>query len=151
MNKYHWHSKELPFSGKLICKHCGHTLIRRESERTKDKGEYYWCCNRYRAGRYSPVEPGMCCNGMRMKDDVPVEMFIKAWNQLVENEDWQHITSVKDVLEKYRLAELITLKNSMGIMDRMPYELMLKTLDHIKIGLDGRVAVIFLAGVTVNI
>jgi site-specific DNA recombinase len=151
MNKYHQHSKELPFSGKLICKHCGHILIRRESERTKDKGEYYWCCKRFRAGRYSPVEPGMCCNGIRIKDTVPVEMFIKAWNQLVENEEWQHSKSDKGVLEKYRLAELIRLKNSMGIIDKMPYELLLKTLDHIKIGLEGTVEVIFLAGVVVNI
>lgn len=36
MNKYHQHSKELPFSGKLICKHCGNTLVRRESKRTKE-------------------------------------------------------------------------------------------------------------------
>ncbi|MFT5874292.1 MAG: hypothetical protein ACI8WT_003253 [Clostridium sp.] len=78
-------------------------------------------------------------------------MFIKAWNQLVENEEWQHSTSDKGVLEKYRLAELIRLKNSVGIIDKMPYELMLKTLDYIRRGNDGRVAVIFLAGVTVNI
>jgi len=78
-------------------------------------------------------------------------MFIKAWNHLVEKQEWQHSTSDKGVLEKYRLAELIRLKNSMGIIDKMPYELMLKTLDHIKIGLDRTVVVIFLAGATVNI
>ena len=78
-------------------------------------------------------------------------MFIKAWNQLVENTEWQHSTNNKGVLEKYRLADLISLRNSIGIIDKMPHELMLKTLDHIKIGLDGRVAVIFLAGVIVNI
>ncbi|MBZ9621820.1 hypothetical protein G9F71_002930 [Clostridium sp. FP2] len=93
----------------------------------------------------------MCCNGIRIKDDAPVGMFIKAWNQLVENQEWLHSTSDKGVLEKYRLAELIRLKNSLGTIDKMPYELMLKTLDHIKIGLDGRVAVIFLAGAIVNI
>lgn len=76
--KYHQHSKELPLSGKLICKNCGHTLVRRESKRNIDKGEYYWCYKRYRAGRYSPVEPEICCNGIRIKDAVPVEMFIKA-------------------------------------------------------------------------
>ena len=46
------------------------------------------------------------------------------------------------MLEKYRLADLIKLKNSMGIIDKMQYELMLQTLDHIKIGIDGRAAVI---------
>ncbi|MBW9171211.1 recombinase family protein [Clostridium estertheticum] len=82
-NKYHQHSKELPFSGKLICKNCGHTLIRRESKRTKDKGEYYWCCKRYRAEKNSTVEQDRCCNGIRIKDAVLAEMFIKALNQLI--------------------------------------------------------------------
>ncbi|MBW9171212.1 hypothetical protein K2F43_08335 [Clostridium estertheticum] len=55
------------------------------------------------------------------------------------------------MIEKHRLAELIRLKNSIGIINKMSYELMLKTLDHIEIGLDDRIAVIFLAGATVNI
>ncbi|MCB2312338.1 zinc ribbon domain-containing protein [Clostridium tagluense] len=151
MNKYHQHSRELSFYGKVICKYCGHTLVRRESNRTKDKGDYYWCCKRYRAGRYSPVEPESCCNGIRINDAAPAEMFIKVWDQLVENKEWQRSTNGKGVLEKYRLAELIRLKNSMGIIDKMAYVLMLKTLGNIKIGLDGRVAVIFLAGAKVNI
>ena len=100
MNKYHQHSKELPFSGKLICKHCGHTLVRRKSKRIKDKGEYYWCCKRYKAEKNSTVEPEVCCNGIRIKDVALAEMFIKAWNQLVENKQWQHSTSGKGVLEK---------------------------------------------------
>jgi len=136
MNKYHQHSKELPFSGKLICKHCGHILVRREFNRTKDKGEYYWCCKRYRAGRYSPVESEVCCNGIRIKDVVPAEMFITVWNQLVENQEWQHITSAKGVLEKYRLDELIRLTKSVGIINKMSYGLMLKTLSRINIDVD---------------
>ena len=55
------------------------------------------------------------------------------------------------MIENYRLAELIKLKNSMGIIDKVTYVIMLRTLDHIKIELDGTVAVIFLAGATVNI
>jgi len=78
-------------------------------------------------------------------------MFIKAWNKLVENQEWQKSTSGKGVIEKYRLADLIRLKNSVGIIDKMSYELMLKTLDHMEVGIDSRVAVIFLAGETVNI
>ncbi|MBU3214786.1 hypothetical protein LL033_08180 [Clostridium estertheticum] len=93
----------------------------------------------------------MCCNGIRIRDDVPAEMFIKAWNQIVENQEWESSASCEGVLEKYRLAELIRLKNSVGIIDKMSYELMLKTLDYIEIGLDGKVAVIFLVGATVNI
>ncbi|MBX4268892.1 hypothetical protein [Clostridium estertheticum] len=72
-------------------------------------------------------------------------------NDLLENQKRQHSTSGKGRIEKYRLDELIGLKNSMRIIDKMSYELMLKTLDHFKVGPDGRVAVIFLAGVIVNI
>lgn len=151
MNKYHQHSEKLPFSGKLICSQCGHTLVRRESQRKKDKGEYYWCCKRYRAGRYGPSGANLCCNGVRIKDAVPEEIFIKAWNELVENKEWQHTASDREPLEKYRLVELIRLTKSEGIISKMPYELMLKTLNYIKIDLDGAAEAIFLSGPKVNI
>lgn len=151
MNKYHQHSKKLPFSGKLICKHCGHTLVRRESKSIKEKGKYYWCCKRFRAGKYETVGENACCNGIKIRDAVPMEVVIKAWNQLVENTKLQQTISDENTLEKYRLVELIRLTKSVGVIDKMPYELMLKTLDHIKMGFDGVAEVIFLAGVTVNI
>jgi hypothetical protein len=151
MNKYHQHSEDIPFSGKLICSQCGHTLVRRESKRTKDKGEYYWCCKRYRVGRYKPAGANSCCNGIRIKTAVPEEIFIKAWNEVVENKEWQQITSDRDILEKYRLDELIRLTKSVGIFDKIPYKRMLKTLNYIKIYPDGVAEVIFLAGPIVNI
>lgn len=151
MNKYHQHSKELPFSGKLICEHCGHTLVRRQSARIKDEGEYYWCCKRYREGRHEPVGPEACCNGIRIKDDLPKEIFIKAWNQLIENTEWQKTINERNTLEQYRLEDLIRLTESIGRIEKMPYELMLKTLDHIEISNDGTVEVIFLAGMRIKV
>lgn len=53
--------------------------------------------------------------------------------------------SAKYVLEKFGLVELIRLRNGMVLIDKMTYELMLETLDHVKLGFDGIVAVVSLS------
>ena len=55
------------------------------------------------------------------------------------------MTSV-DALTRYRIQQLMQLIEETGIIDAMPYELMLKVLDHIEVGADGRVDAIFLEG-----
>lgn len=149
MNKYHHHCERLPFIGKLICNECGHILVRREGKRLQDKGKFYWCCNVNRLGRCRPANP--CSNEVKIKDAAPEQIFIKAWNQLVDNHEWKQDTSERNVLEQYRMSELIRIAREIGIIDKMPYTLMLKTLEYIKICKDGTAEVIFLAGLKVNI
>lgn len=42
------------------------------------------------------------------------------------------------------------LVEQVGHIDTMPYDLMLKTLDHIEIGVDASIEMIFLAGIIVH-
>ncbi|MPQ43830.1 recombinase family protein [Clostridium tarantellae] len=151
MYKYHQHSEMLPFSGKMFCIHCGKVMVRKQSKRKEDKGEYYWCCKRYREGRCKPVPKDACTNGIRIKDKEPEQIFIKAWNELVKNKAWQKILSNRTILQQYKLEQLTKLIEDHGKINKMTYELMLKTLDYIEIGTDDIAIVSFLAGVRINI
>ncbi len=46
----------------------------------------------------------------------------------------QQIIDDGDLLQRYRAKELIRLIDEVGILESMPYELMLKVLDHMETG-----------------
>ena len=54
-------------------------------------------------------------------------------------------------MKAYRIKEISRLVSETGQVASMPYKLMLKTLDHIKIEPDGAVEVIFLTGTKIMI
>lgn len=156
ISTYHRHCEEFPLSAKVTCSHCGHTFVLRESMRSKDLGQKYWICKNFREGRYSPRSNDNCDNGTRIAADVPEKAFISAWNSLVDEyesylQEWQQVILVGDELQRYRAKEIIRIVKNIGKIDTMPYELMLKTLDHIEIGSDGTVEVIFLAGTRISV
>lgn len=156
MSRYHFHSEQLPLSGKIFCAECGHPLVRRQSKRLVDMDEYYWCCPNYREGRFTPNGPDTCCNDLRIRDVLPEQMFIQAWNRLVDEYD-RHLPELRqaasgcDLLKSYRAKELMRLVKLTGHIDSMPYDLMLKTLSHIEIGTDGGAEVDFLAEVKIDV
>lgn len=55
-----------------------------------------------------------------------------------------------DLLKAFRARDLTHLVESVGHLDVMPYTLMIRVLDHIEVGLDGSVIVIFLAGTQIG-
>lgn len=150
MYKYHQHSERFPFLGKMVCKECGHCLVRRQSKRSMDEGAYYWCCKKYRQGRYKAITSKDCTNGIRLKDSLPEEIFIESWNRLIENKEWRYMLRPKNELEQYRVKELITLVEEVGKIKNVEYELVLSTLDYIEINEEGVAKVIFLAGIGVQ-
>ena len=52
----------------------------------------------------------------------------------------------EDLLKAYRARELIGLVEQVGYVDVLPYDLMLRTLDYIIVGIDGGVEIVFLKG-----
>ncbi|MGL4873285.1 MAG: recombinase zinc beta ribbon domain-containing protein [Clostridium sp.] len=128
MYKYTQHSEELPFVGT----ECGRTMARRRSGRKEDLGEYYWCCKRYKKGRYGPVPKDACTNGIRIGDKEPEEMFIREWNRLVDNKEEVENRKPKNILEKYRKEELLRLLKEKGKIEKFDYRLMIKVLNYIE-------------------
>lgn len=150
MNKFHRHCVENPLSGKIICQECAHTFLLRESNRKADYGKKYWVCSNYIKGRKEAVGVDTCRNGQRICAEVPEQAFVKAWNELADNKErflpeWQQTINDDDILAAYRAKELMQQIEEVRCIEAMPYELMLKTLEYIEIGLNGKPMVVFLA------
>lgn len=101
--------------------------------------------------RKDPMPREMFCTDIQVDGEAPKETFVKAWNHLVDYQEhylpeWQQIIDGDDILKAYRTKELMRMLEETGYIETMPYELMLKTLDHIEIDIDGKVDIIFLAG-----
>lgn len=101
--------------------------------------------------RKDPQKRQMLCIDIRIPAGEPELAFIKAWNRLVDEKEgylpeWQQTIDGIDLLKAYRAMELIRLVEQIGLIDSMPFELIIKTLDHIIVGTDGEVQVVLLVG-----
>src|SRR5690606_13024180 len=137
-------------TGKIVCGHCGHSYKITISNRRLDKGKKYYMCRNYRSAYRIEPKPGSCCNSKLITPLEAENIFISAWNHLVDEkesyfQELQQTMDGKDLLQAYRSRELIRLVQEVGHIETMPYDLMLKTLDHIEIGVDGSIMVAFLA------
>ncbi|MHC1720302.1 MAG: hypothetical protein AB9844_06430 [Clostridiaceae bacterium] len=92
----------------------------------------------------------MLCTDIEIHEDAPREAFIKAWNKMVDHPGLLQESIKGDDLQEYRAREMVRLLYETGHIDSMPYNLMLKTLDHIEVGLDGSLKVLFLCGISIN-
>jgi hypothetical protein len=100
---------------------------------------------RYQAKHCKPPEARqMLCTDIRIEEGEPEKVFIEAWNRLVDGKG-KFIESGGDLLELFRAKELHRLIKEIGIIDTAPYDIILKTLNHIEIECDGKIKVVFLA------
>lgn len=102
--------------------------------------------------RKKPKERPMLCTDILIPAGEPELAFIKAWNELVDNKELylpelQQAITGNDLLKAYRTRELMRLVKQVGHIYAMPYDLMLRTLDHIEISVDVMFEIIFLTGV----
>lgn len=152
MDKFHHHSEEYPLSGKIFCQTCGHPFALRQSFRTRNYGQKYWVCREYKAGRYGPVGPDCCSNGHRVPADDIDCVIISSWNELVDRRrDLLRSTGkTGDQLTDYRIRDLKRQVRKYGHLRVMAYNLLIRVLDHVEVRTDGKLSVIFLAGIRLD-
>jgi hypothetical protein len=101
--------------------------------------------------RKDPLPRQMYCTDIQIDVDTPETAFITAWNYLFENREqyevqWRSIMEFGDMLEAYRASELMRLVEEVGIIEEVTYELVIRTLSHMEVGVDSEMKVIFLCG-----
>jgi len=94
----------------------------------------------------------MLCTDIEIDASLPEEAFVKAYNQIISNcEDYwpvlEHALEGEDLLTRYRAQELMDLMKMGQKLNEFDYELSLRILDHIEVTPDGKLTVIFLAGI----
>lgn len=152
INMYHCFKDKkefLPLTGRIICAQCGNAFKIKISNRISEKGERYYSCKKHRTGYRRKVQPDNCCNGTRLFIEEAHQVFVKAWNYLVDHPDELLITH-DDLLTAYRIKEQKHLLST-GKINKINAEIVRRVLDHIVVQDDGTIRVKFLSGVEVRI
>ena len=133
------HTEQFQLVGRVICAECGGAY--RIRGWCQMNNQHWRCVNNL-------PERGTCKNDVRLPLDLPEKVFIVAWNQMVKEKsriesEWRQIIDNGDPLQKYRIKELVRLIDEVGTIELMPYELMLKVLDHMEVNNLGKSCVRF--------
>ncbi|MBB2183565.1 recombinase family protein [Lachnospiraceae bacterium MD1] len=143
LNSCHRDTEQLPLIGKMVCKQCGYTFVRRKYKKAKLQHQYYWCCGSF----YKNIERHP--DKYSITDERPTQLFVEAWNKLLRKKV-RYSKVPANVLEEYRREELEELFKQ-GPLQMFNYERMLQTLDHMEIGEDGYADIYFYAGTMVRV
>ena len=113
---------------------------------------------RYRAKhRKLPEERQMLCTDIEIPSDAPEQAFIKAWNLIISHKpryaaSFKRIASEsEDLLLRYRAKEISHLISEGRRLSEFDYDLSPKTLDHIEVTPDGKLAVIFMTETKITV
>lgn len=106
--------------------------------------------------RKLPQERPMLCTDVEIDAKLPEEAFVKAYNQIISNcedylPDLERALKGENLLVRYRAQGLIDLMKSGQELNEFDYELSLKILDHIEVTPEGKLIVIFLAGIKITV
>lgn len=142
MDKFHRHCENVPLSGKIICSECSRPFHMHNTKRIAGKNIKYWQCP-----ATLPINK-ICGNSLKLDERVVEQAFVTAWNELVNNCAKLQLVgqySSNNELLRYRQTKLRELIEQYGHIKTLPYELMLKVLEHIEVE-TGFLNAIFLSG-----
>lgn len=104
-----------------------------------------------------PAERQMFCTDIQVIVGKPEQAFLQAYNQLV-HQRLRYMASLKrveeqseDLLLQYRASELRQLLSGGETLCQFDYALSLKLLDHMEVTPEGKLTVLFLAGVRLTV
>lgn len=137
-----------PFASKIICGECGEAFGRKKWRPRPGEYRSVWQCNaRYR------VKGVMGCANRHIDESTLEEIFVKAWNSLMENKEacmqkWERMRKGKNPLLAYRAGQLIKYANM--DMQKFDAEQMHRILECIMIFETGKISVRYLDGTIVE-
>lgn len=137
-----------PFASKIICGECGEAFGRKKWRPRPGEYRSVWQCNaRYR------VKGVMGCANRHIDESTLEEIFVKAWNSLMENKEaciqkWERMRKGKNPLLTYRAEQLIKYANM--DMQKFDAEQMHRILECIMIFETGKISVRYLDGTIVE-
>lgn len=145
INSYSHQTEKNPFASKIICGNCGRVFSRKGWKSGYEYRKVWQCSERYK-------EKGVLgCSNRHLDEDTITKVYIIAWNELVRNKEglkakWEKIIEGEDVLLKYKTKQIIKLVEIMSPLEEVDIDLMLKTLDIVRVYEDGRVVIKFYDG-----
>lgn len=148
-------SPDYPFRGKIFCATCGRTMVQQTVKTYGGKWILYWRCAHFVTRcRKDDDKP---CTDAKILIDRPAQVFRQAWNLMVSKKTRYQATlnrtseQSENPLARFRAEDLGILLDEVGKLDEFDYYTYIRTVDRMDVTTDGKVAVIFLAGVRITI
>lgn len=134
-----------PFSSKIICGECNRAFARK-GWRTPGGDRKVWQC-----GERYKVKGVLGCGNRHIYEDTLIEIYLMAWNRLLECKEmlvaeWEKKVQGDDLLAKFRAMDFMELTKDAQPIKELDIDLMLRTMEHIKVYESGMVVTMFLDG-----
>jgi len=96
------------------------------------------------------------CANRHFDEETLIEIYLMAWNQLLECRDmlvpeWERKMQGEDLLAKFRVMDFMEITKDTQPIKELDIDLILRTVEHIKVYESGAVATVFLDGTEIEV
>lgn len=138
-----------PFSSKIICGECNRAFARKGWRTPSGDRKVWQCSERYK------VKGMLGCDNRHIYEDTLIEIYLMAWNRLLECremlvQEWEEKMQGDDLLAKFRAMDFMEFTKDAQPIKMLDIDLMLRTVDYIKVYENGMVVTVFLDGAEIE-
>ena len=95
------------------------------------------------------------CGNRHIYEDTLIEIYLRAWNRLLECRDmlmpeWEKKMQGEDLLAKFRAMDFMEIPKDAQPIKELDIDLMLRTVDCIRMFENGVVVIVFLDGTEIE-
>ncbi len=107
------------------------------------------CSERYK------VKGMLGCANRHIDEETLIEIYLRAWNRLLECREmlvpeWERQMQGEDLLAKFRAMDFMEITKEAQPIKELDIDLVLRTVDHIKVYESGVVVTVFLDGTEIK-
>ena len=138
-----------PFSSKIICGECNRAFARKGWRTPGGDRKVWQCSERYK------VKGVLGCGNRHIYEDTLIEIYLMAWNRLLECREmlmpeWNEKMQGEDLLAKFRAMDFMEITKDAQSVKELNIDLMLRTVENIKVYESGMVVTVFLDGTEIE-
>nr|WP_288867938.1 recombinase family protein [uncultured Blautia sp.] len=138
-----------PFSSKIICGECNRAFARKGWRTPSGDWKVWQCSEQYK------VKGVRGCGNRHIYEDTLIQIYLMAWNRLLECREmllpeWEEKIQSEDLLTKFRVMDFMEITKDAQQIKELDIDLMLRTLDHIKVYESGTIVTVFLDGTEIE-
>nr|WP_288978519.1 recombinase family protein [uncultured Blautia sp.] len=138
-----------PFSSKIICGECNRAFARKGWRTPNGDRKVWQCSERYK------VKGVLGCGNRHIYEETLIEIYLMAWNRLLECREmlmpeWERKMQGEDLLARFRAMDFMKITKEAQQIKKLDIDLMLRTVDYIKVYESGVVVIVFLDGTEIE-
>lgn len=148
-NSFARNTETNPFAAKIVCGECNKVFQRKGWRSSAGDRKVWQCSERYK------VKGVMGCSNRHIDEETVREIYMMAWNRLMECRDmlvpeWAEKMQGDDLLAKFRAMDFMEITKEAQPLQEVDIDLMLRTVECIKVHENGMVVTVFLDGTEIE-